>query len=656
MRNDPASFVLQIWNHVCTKDQKVFLSTKSLDGHWEDHKFLFNDHLESKLKIWFKKYSPKKYDLYFCPLPYSSNRRDKNKVEPLNILWSDIDDGSISKVPPSILWKSSNKRYQGIWLLDKKYNPLDVEETNQDLAYYLGADKGGWDLTQVLRIPGTLNHKYDPPNRVRKYKTTGEVFKLRKITKKVSKGRKKTNKEEVNISSKDELGKLIVKYKSKISRKTIRLLMQERVEAGKRSDMLWFMENQLSDAGIPPDDIINLIKYSKWNKYKGRGDEDVRLKSEMSKIVSNKLEEDEVEQSDEVEEDNTASFIIETYSGLLSSLDTYPGWLIEGFWLKNSHGIVAGESKAFKSTLILDMAMSIASGRNFLGKFPVNNQGTVLYIQNENAKWIMKDRMEKIAYSKGLVGKVINRKKGIRVKFAEDIPLHFINTQSYLLNDPIHQKLTLEIMKQYKPNLIIFDPLYLMYDGDLGSAQDLNPILNWLLMLKEEFRCAVILVHHWNKSGQSDRGGQKMLGSVTLHGWIESAWYLETNGSKEVDSGEINDAKASSQIVIEREFRGAGVHPKVSLNLSMGEFGSNHYKVETEVYHKDKPSRKDLGDDEMDELILGVLNVQVDAISLRQVSRDTGLSRDAVRKSVDRLCMKELTALKRGKVIINRGE
>jgi hypothetical protein len=29
-----------------------------------------------------------------------------------------------------------------------------------------GADRSGWDVTQVLRLPGTLNHKHNPPQRI----------------------------------------------------------------------------------------------------------------------------------------------------------------------------------------------------------------------------------------------------------------------------------------------------------------------------------------------------------------------------------------------------------------------------------------------------------------------------------------------------------
>ena len=60
---------------------------------------------------------------------------------------------------PSIAWASSDKRYQGLWALDGSEDIKDIELVNKDLTYHIGADKGGWDVTQVLRVPGSPNFK-----------------------------------------------------------------------------------------------------------------------------------------------------------------------------------------------------------------------------------------------------------------------------------------------------------------------------------------------------------------------------------------------------------------------------------------------------------------------------------------------------------------
>src|SRR5690606_39571048 len=83
---------------------------------------------------------------------------------------------------------------------------------------------------------------------------------------------------------------------------------------------------------------------------------------------------------------------IENFNELMSDLSQYPGWLIEGFWTRRSHGIIAGEPKTFKSTIALDMAVSVASGTKFLGKFKRSERGPVLMVQNEIGRASCRER------------------------------------------------------------------------------------------------------------------------------------------------------------------------------------------------------------------------------------------------------------------------
>ena len=638
MRLKNISFLEVVWGHTCVEGDYIFLSTKSKHGNWSDYSFVYNDDLKDKLEDWFDSHPPSKYDLYFCPLPYREKKRNINKVKPLNILWSDIDDGDPSRIEPTLLWESSPDRYQGLWFLDKRRDVKDIEQLNKDLAYYIGADKGGWDLTQVLRIPGTRNHKYDDIPRVSTPTDIGDRFLYKSLRKNIPSSDSSPTKD--NGDTREKLKSVLDKFKS-IPPDLKRKLLAKKV-MGDRSKVIWSMENKLFECGISKKTILLLIKNSVWNKFKGRPEEDEILNAEVDKVErAHKKKEALVDDEPDEEYKGHTGFLVESYDGLLSSLDTYPGWLVEGFWLNNSHGIIAGEPKTFKSTLSLDFAVSVASGRNFLNKYEVHSQGPVIYIQNENAKWIMKDRIEKIAYSKGLGGRARIKKGKLILRSPEIIPLHFINTQSYLLNNEEHRATTEEVIRQYQPKLIVFDPLYLMYDGDLNAAKELNPILGWLLGLKSRFNCAVMLIHHYNKGNASNggsRGGQRMLGSTTLHGWIESAWYVKTENEddKDTEGDEVNKAETQSDIIIEREFRGAGVHPRVDLRLSMGSLESNHYKVETRVHHgKGSGKKSDLS--EVDGRVLNFLHVQKESVSQRFIASELGISRTLVKDSLDRL-------------------
>lgn len=558
-------FLHKVWSRVCKEGDYVFLSVKS--DKWEDSCFKFDSQIKGRVRDWLRSHDPKKVDVYFCPLPFSQPRRLAKHVKPINILWSDIDEGDYKKITPNLVWESSPGRYQALWYIDRTINAEDAAEVNRTLTYFLGCDKGGWDLSQVLRIPGTYNHKYKSKPQVRILGENDKEYNLSQLARKI-----RHRKVESKVES-DDLQEILKSYK--LPSKVIDILNEEDPEPGTRSDMIWYLENKLHDAGIPPDQIIEIIKRTAWNKYKGRRDEDVRLRSELGKIIEKgvklkKKKEEEVR------------FRVENFSDVMSNLATSPGWMIKDFWMKRSRGIVAGEPKSFKSTLVMDMALSVATGEPFMGQ-EVEQTGPVLYVQNENAHWIMKDRFEKMLLTKGLVGKVSGTGKKIQVQWPPNIHFHMINQQNFLLDQEEHQEYLEKLVKKLKPELVVFDPLYLMFQGDVSSSQELFPILQWMLNLGNDGNCSVIVIHHYNKSGEGKRGGQRMLGSTTLHGWVESAWYLQASESGKDGVG---------KLILEREFRGAGIHQKLDINIEMGDMGDPLYKVEFSEHteHRSDPT------------------------------------------------------------------
>lgn len=638
--------LVKIWGKQCKKGDYVFLSfrdpskSNQESGRWKDVAISYNPStIKDKVKECIDNNSPDKLDVYYCPLPFTEPKRRKEYVKGSKYLWSDMDEADPNKVEvtPTIYWRSSPGRYQGLWELDRFIKPEQAEELNRNLTYRIGADKGGWDLTQVLRVPYTTNHKYKnkpkvgPLNKIRR-----NPFHLDDLNEMLA-SKPEPPKEEP-MEELDPI-KILAKYKKIIPRAVLSKLTTHNVEVGKRSDVIWWLEHKLREVGLSPPEIYSLIKYSAWNKYKGRSDEDERLKSELIKILDKEAEEPSATPEDFTEAG--LGLVVENYSEVMSNLRTFPGWLVEGFWMRRSHGIVAGEPKSFKSVLTLDLGVSVASGKPFLNKFPVLETGPVLIVQNENADWIMKDRLEKIITNKGLVGEAKVKDNSLSVDFPPVLPLYFINQQGFLLNDENHQRVVEKVMKEIKPVLVMFDPLYLMFDGDVNSAKDLNPILNWMLHLKNEYNTGVIAIHHWNKGsgkkGQVARGGQRMLGSTTLHGWVESAWYVGVvgdEGKDEENEEVVKSANKPVNIVIDREFRAGGTRPKIEVNIKLSEVGEPDYKVNV---------RKHVGKshlsatDDLKFQVVNVLEAYQGAVSIRKLSEDTGAGRKAIRKILDEL-------------------
>lgn len=103
-------------------------------------------------------------EVYQCAHLVTEPRRRKAYAAPLAALWVDLDHAELDQqmVPqPSIVVESSPGRLQCYWQLTAPVEPAVGEQANRQLAHALGADPSGWDVTQLLRVPGTLNHKSD---------------------------------------------------------------------------------------------------------------------------------------------------------------------------------------------------------------------------------------------------------------------------------------------------------------------------------------------------------------------------------------------------------------------------------------------------------------------------------------------------------------
>jgi RepB DNA-primase from phage plasmid len=130
---------------------------------WIERGFRIND--GDGVEEFFERYSFRRYDLYFCLNAFSRKRRLGMYAHETPFAHVDIDGGDpASFVPsPSILTETSPGRYQGIWEFATMVEPKVAESLSRALG--ANGDRGGWSITKMLRVPGSLNHKdaYDLP-------------------------------------------------------------------------------------------------------------------------------------------------------------------------------------------------------------------------------------------------------------------------------------------------------------------------------------------------------------------------------------------------------------------------------------------------------------------------------------------------------------
>jgi len=119
-------------------------------------------------------------DVYVGVLPRRRRAGGKQALERAWALWADCDSpsaqGALERFSPApAIVVASGAGRHAYWPLAGAIEPTEAERLNRRLAHALGADAASCDAARILRPPGTLNHKYDPPRAVVLERMTGEV-------------------------------------------------------------------------------------------------------------------------------------------------------------------------------------------------------------------------------------------------------------------------------------------------------------------------------------------------------------------------------------------------------------------------------------------------------------------------------------------------
>ena len=211
------------------------------------------------------------YDIYFCPHLFNKKQRRKENVDKCPNLWSDLDTFSPASllVQPSVVLESSPDRFQCLWVLDKPVDPTLAEDFSRRIAYRHaeeGADKSGWDLTQLLRIPYTLNHKYDPSPTITITEANKKTYRLTDFKAyPQAEGYQHLDIPMPDVVSLDH--EVLLKQHSKEINPRFWTLFYEEPEED-WSKALWQLELLLFESGLGREEVFVIAQEAACNKYK----------------------------------------------------------------------------------------------------------------------------------------------------------------------------------------------------------------------------------------------------------------------------------------------------------------------------------------------------------------------------------------------------
>lgn len=175
-------------------------------------------------------------------------------------------------------------------------------------------------------------------------------------------------------------------------------------------------------------------------------------------------------------------------------------WLVDRLIPYGCTTVISGESRSFKTWILLHLAKQISEGLLIFNKFPAIKQ-SVLLVEEDDKPRAIKDRVTILGFNKdNNFYTWIN--SGFKVEKDMDQLILFV--------------------KKNKIGVVIFDCLLRIYDGDENSSRDIEKLFRQIQRLTN-LDVTVIITHHHRKSqvGFTDRspmrGSSDILNSPDCH-------------------------------------------------------------------------------------------------------------------------------------------
>lgn len=499
------------------------LSTKSAKGKWKDH--FFKKEEFNEIRQFVKDFAD--HSIYFCPHGFSKARRVKQNAVPGTLLWSDMDevDPRSTDLKPTIAIESSPDRYVGIWIIDETMD----EELNRRLTYAMGADRSGWDMSQVLRLPGTINYKYSTLPRSRILWSDQAQWSRKKLEALLPVAEKKVaDKYEASDAS-----SILRRYERKLKATTRRELMtNKKPTEGKRSEVFLKMAFELLEAGMTKEEGCTLLKASVWNKYAGRRDEDKQISAAWDKATNKKLNAERSvigESRDAAEPKRADQFEVK---------DTT--WLWYPRIPHNSISLIGARGGTGKGLLCCDIVARVTTEARWPCSTERCEVGNVLWGEAEDK--IEETLLARLIAAKADLSRVYFTKPSEFMEY--DIP---------------------EFIRKHNIRLIILSPMISFLEGieDANAAIDTRRALEHLDSVIQGTNCSIIGVMHLNK--KPDLGAvERLLGSVEFANYPRSVLLLNKDEDQVVRMvhAKYNLGPKGDDLVFKSQNRRERTHPR----------------------------------------------------------------------------------------------
>ena len=433
-------------------------------------------------------------DVYISPAVYSKKDAKRESFKSTNVVWVEFDgkdaiDFQDVPQPNAIVQTSTDTHVHCYWKIDKLSDSNAVEDLNRRLTYHLQADSSGSESNQLLRPPGTINHKRGLPVLLAHFGEQLINNSLESFAKVPEVPHAKIELTQAIIIDSDILLKELPLPKSLKIR-----IEKEAVLEGQRSQFLYKIAHELAELGCSHSQIASLIFFvdERIGKFKDRPDRLARI-SEISSIAIHSVA--------------TEEFITLYSPNEVLNFTEDLEWLLDRYLHSRGLLFVAGAPGVGKTQFCIQMSYAFATGTELLNLQVAKSK--VLFMSLEMDVRELKEvlKTQKLDYPE-------------LVEF--DANVRFIDEPGTLIQYE-------DIIEEFNPDVIIIDSLMELVDGDINSSTDMKAVTKWFKRLRRKYNTALVVIHHMRKASSGNKKPTKLddfMGSVVLNKDIESAFAL----------------------------------------------------------------------------------------------------------------------------------
>lgn len=468
-------------------------------------------------------------DQYLAPALFSSTNTSDFLLS--NVVWCDFDEGTPTELgdfpKASIAVSSSNNtdKQHWYWRLQTPVRTAeDLERYNKQLAYALGADRGCWNFSRVLRPIGTLNHKYTPSSPVSFLETSETVLDgyLLGMLPKVSE----------TISEPSMWTYIEFQQRPILTGKTLEFWLTDK-EQGTRSQALTSLAISCVEQGLNKDITMSYLQDAddRWGKFVGRADREQRLQAIVgyAESVAYRNRDTQQKEDGKAKETLLSRGSDRSVSEGPQSINKFIAhkfnvdWVIYGLLHSQGLAIIASPPGVGKTQFSTNLLLSIGCGKTFLD-WVVTRPRKVLFLSLEMTQPELKQYIDKM---------LLEFTEEERELLNENV--YFVSRQAFRLNSPTNQEKLLQWLDDVQPEGLFIDSLSRCVGGDLEKGE-IDAVFDFLNReVRDKRNCFLWFVHHNRKANFNQKQPKKLedlYGSQYIGAYASSViglWKIDDN-------------------------------------------------------------------------------------------------------------------------------